>query len=324
VHPRKALYARSTTTGSVIWHHFSPLLVGGVAHYAAWNKLVACTRTGLVFFDIANRTVDRVVNFPSDSGIPCLRGVPVIRDLNNGPAVFVGTTRGTVIATDLAGGTQLWVRNLGASNAIAGPLSEWGTKLVAATYSGRIYLIEASTGATAGSYQTPDVTSYIPNGPIFGVRSGTLVVENVLYYSTAMNTDNFVALDLSTLTKVWSATPSTGFTGYTTPTFLSPNILTTTVNGQFVALLATDGSIVGSFCVCRPMLTSGPVALMRNVALLQTNYGHLVAVDALAGVQLDVWYNYRIGTLGSTPGVSGNQFFQAGGLMDSGASTNCL
>lgn len=296
--------------GSLIWRFEDDAVVGGCSETGG-NRQLACQRRGSVYgLSAYDGTKLGSFQFRDEDEVPSVTGAPFGR----GSMIFVGTSAGRVYAVKNTTFELVWVQDLGESNAIGHKFSWWRNKLVVGTYSGAVYILQASNGVVLGSFLTPGVDSYAPGNDTEGITSRIFVSGDIAYYS--MNNGAAVALNLLTMSLVWMTTPVPGAYSTMPPYVTRDLIFFVPTSGFVIALSPLSGAKMWVVDLVEDISTNGPLSMLDdNVLIITTTSGSVVGISTST---TEVLFWFGVGSAGdsdSTVRMIGRRAFVSGSSM---------
>jgi outer membrane protein assembly factor BamB len=214
--------------------------------------------------------------------------IPTWSDMN-----FTDNDPAGLVCCDAATGGMLWTNELGsaATGSVSGVAVADGVAYLGGT-DGRLYAVDAFSGATLWSSDQIDATGY------FGLSSSPLVYEGTVYALSA--SDGMLHAFTPEGTESWSL-PTGGSAGYfTSPAAAGGKIF---VAGNGSSLFCIDASTHAAVWSATFPAAVKSTPVVGNGKVYATTADHLYALDVATGVA--EWDASITGT-SSTPAVSGD------------------
>ena len=207
-----------------------------------------------------------------------------------GGTLFLGSMEGRLVAVDTSNGSRLWEVpftarpsggfNFGCVPGGSGTVAIYGNPAISGElvyiggYNGKIYAVDAASGASKWQYP-PEAEDYLE--PIVG---GAVVALDRVYIG--VSDGKVYALDAATGGKEWDF--ESGDRIWSTPAVVGDTLFIGSFDKKLYALDATDGSKKWEF-EAGGAIVSTPV-VYNNTVYFGSFDRHLYAVDAASGQQI--------------------------------------
>ncbi len=279
------LYALNAKTGAVnwtfktgYWVKSAPAVVDGVVYVGSSDGY-------LYALDAADGAVKWAYNASY-----AVVDAPTVAD----GMIYVGSNDGTLHAIHAATGVQAWSLSIGNNGFFSSPVVVHGVVYVGSWTTGKLFALDATTGAVRWSY----TTGYSLAGPT--------VVNGVVYVpldGADIGTGGVDAINAATGALKWFR--ATGNYVYTTPAVADGLVYVGSGDHKIYALKAANGAVKWTYTTGLDVTASAAVA--NGVVYDGSNDGNVYALDAATGV-LD--WSYATGApVISSPAVANGKLY---------------